>query len=77
MAQSHLGEQPVVDHQVSEEKEKPEIKAEQITKYLENLRSYLRDWDISPQSFLLSKDYFEDGGSQVESFQKNKKNSLP
>jgi hypothetical protein len=72
MAQSHLGEQPPVGSRSSEGEKKPEVTAEQITRHIENLRSYLRDWDISPESFLLNEDYFNEGGSRVEHFQKNK-----
>lgn len=57
MAEGDLGRFPVVELRAPREKRKSEITGEKIAKYIEELRGYLRDWDIMPDSFLLVSDY--------------------
>ena len=73
MAESHLMQQPAVDPQRPEEKKKPEITAEKIAKYMEDLRGYLRDWEIRPDSFLQVEDYYD---GQLEKLHAGRNNKL-
>lgn len=49
--------QPGVDHLILETEKKTDITGEKIMSYIEELRGFLHDWEIMPDSFLLREDY--------------------